>query len=814
MRGPSAGPAAELFEEGWSRVRGRGVGGGAARQRPSSRRSASGSLGRASQMARAATGGRPAVFKYIRTGGCHTPAQLRSQLTYLTTKSTYLFDARGEIDGRSVLTPTEIADLAERFSDDWNAKSITKLGHTAHLLMSFPIGTKPEAVREVAREVCREQFQGDGAHFDYMVAVHTDRAHPHAHIVLNRRSPDGELFYIKQGHHFTFDLFREAMVEHGDRYGLRLEATRRLDRGHTNYAVRSNEVQQAREAGHEPPPERPRKGRELEQARQHVAHASATYRGLAAIASEKGFEQVSQALLRASLTLANNGVVLPTREIVMADTRGSFDGLVQEFGRSVQALEERIATVSPAQRPRLEQGLTEALASVASLNPIGEGSATLTEAPSTFGLYSQGRIEREALGRLDDQRVMAAVDAAVQGTGLSASEVLSRIRVGADNAALEDHWHASDLQAVGRQLGENTARPDAMERALDRLEGAYTRIDVALQEVGVLREARAVGDTRERTQEVTVRGVAQAVTITHPAQRADERAASLAAAGSGLDGRTAPRPVEARAVEAQAPREVARDPLVDATAARARDQLASRPVFGEDHAAQAQPFREALERQLGADELSQLRQGDSAALARITPDRASQQALAKAYLESDATTRDTPIHHRVLREIVSDQMDAQRARYALEDAREEAEQAAAAAAAARGGSVSRGAGREAAGTDDRDPVIVATAARVREQSPREAAFRDPAQARVFNIVIEHELTGRELAQLRQGDEAALSRLSNDRMDRLALAKAYLESDPTTRDTPQHHRVLGEIVSHRLEEQRERDGHEEEGPSHG
>ena len=789
-------PSAELFQDDWSRVRGRGVG---ISTGPGA------SLRRSAQMVRAATGARPAVFKAIRSGGCHSGTELARQLTYLTTKSSYVFDASGRYDGLSVLTPAQIEEVVERFEAVWDPERRTKLGHTSHLLMSFPIGTKPAAVRDVARGVVEQFFQGQGAHFDYLVAVHEDRAHLHAHVVLNRHSPHGEMFYLRSGHHFSYELFREAMVEHGDKYGLRLEATRRLDRGLVTYDARSVEVQQARVMGQELH-ERSRVGPGLALAQRHIALASSTYNGLAGAASHEGFQQVSRALLRASLALARNSIVLPTREIEMVDTQGSFDGLVREFGRNVQALEERISTAPPAQRPRLEQGLTDALASVATLNPLGELSGSLTEAPSTYGVYSQARIETTELGRLDDQRVRAAVDVAVQGTGLSASEVLARVRIGADNAALESHWHASDVEAVGRHLGEGTVLQDATERALDRLEDVYTRIDTALQEVGVLREARVVGETRQQAQEVMVREVAQPATITHSAQQADERAAPLAAESSGLDGRTTPRTVEAWAVEAQAPREVARDPLLDATAARVRNQTASQDVFRGDEIVQAQTFRAALERQLTPDELARLRQGDETALLQVAGERIDRLALAKAYLESDPTTRDAPEHTRVLKEIISDRVDAQR----LQDALEEAEEA----AVARGASTRHGEVRAFPSADDRDPLIAATATRLRDQAPKEAAFRDVAQAHAFHTAIEHELTGRELAQLRQGDDAALSRFSDDRLERLALAKAYLESDPTMRDAPEHVRVLKQIVGEQIDEHRARNGHEEDGHSHG
>ena len=103
---------------------------------------------------------------------------------------------------------------------------------------------------------------------------------------------------------------------------------------------------------------------------------------------------------------------------------------------------------------------------------------------------------------------------------------------------------------------------------------------------------------------------------------------------------------------------------------------------------------------------------------------------------------------------------------------------------------------------------------LRDQAAPDHAFPDPAQARPFRAALERQLTPEELERLRQGDEAALQRLSDDRLERLALAKAYLEGDAATRNTPAHYRVLKQIVSDQVDERRLAHGHDEEGPSHG
>ncbi|NDW60131.1 relaxase/mobilization nuclease domain-containing protein, partial [Yangia sp. PrR004] len=142
--------------------------------------------------------------------------------------------------------------VARRFENQWNERYSPKLGHTSHLLMAFPVGTRGEEVRDITQAVCEKFFQGEGSQFDYIAAIHQDRAHPHAHIVLNRRSKDGEMFFLGKDHHFNYDAFREAMVEAARVHGIRLEATRRLDRGVTTYRAEIDEIYKARDEGRPP----------------------------------------------------------------------------------------------------------------------------------------------------------------------------------------------------------------------------------------------------------------------------------------------------------------------------------------------------------------------------------------------------------------------------------------------------------------------------------------------------------------------------------------------------------------------------------
>ncbi len=123
----------------------------------------------------AAAGHRAAVFKAIRRGGTQTNSQLANQLAYLTTQSTHIVDSSGFLDGNMRLGSQDVKDLTERFAKRWSAEFKPKLGQTTHLLMSFPIGTRGEDVRDIASDVAERFFQTDEGHFDYIIAVHEDR---------------------------------------------------------------------------------------------------------------------------------------------------------------------------------------------------------------------------------------------------------------------------------------------------------------------------------------------------------------------------------------------------------------------------------------------------------------------------------------------------------------------------------------------------------------------------------------------------------------------------------------------------------------
>ncbi|MEL6286083.1 MAG: relaxase/mobilization nuclease domain-containing protein [Pseudomonadota bacterium] len=595
----------EVFRDGWSRIRGSMQGLHVAKQR---------------QFIRAAAGHRAAVFKAIRGGGTHTKSQLSNQLGYLTTKSTHIVDSSGFLDGKTTLGGREIKDLTERFAKRWSAGFKPKLGQTTHMLLSFPIGTRGEDVRDITAKVAERFFQTDEGHFDYIIAVHEDRAHPHAHIVLNRRSQEGEFFFLERDHRFNYDDFRLAMVEEAERFGVRLEATRRLDRGVVHYPARTREVYAAKEDGRVAAP-RPRVGADLERALAEIANTGTVYHALATETSREAREDISDALFRAGELLAQGGKLEAKGDVYMAEEQ-SFDDLRTRYADQVARVQGMIAEKPAVERPRLERSLNEIQARLAHMQPLGLRSGTLTELPSDGGVYSEANIDRDQLARLQEPDVRAQIDTALRGTGILASVVVARIETGAQNAALERQWIADDLARVAESDGLNLERRADLETARDTLNRAHVQLGITLERNEVLRQDGVIDAARDAS--LSDRAVSEV----------DARVATDTARAPVFD------PEVRRVLERERAGEMSA-PFADAN-----EQLA---------------YREAVERELDAEQIDRLRDGDVDVLKEQITDRLDRLYAAKVYLQSDEATANSEAARAVVDEIADREYERDRA---------------------------------------------------------------------------------------------------------------------------------------------------------
>ncbi len=765
----------EVFRDGWSRIRGSMQGLHVAKQR---------------QLVRAAAGHRPAVFKAIRGGGTHTKSQLANQLDYLTTKSTHIVDSSGFLDGKAKLEARDIKDLTERFAKRWDAGFKPKLGQTTHMLMSFPIGTRGEDVRDIATDVAERFFQTDEGHFDYIIAVHEDRDHPHAHLVLNRRSQEGEFFFLGRNHRFNYDDFRLAMVEEAEKYGVRLEATRRVDRGAVHYPSRTSEVYAAKEEGRAPR-ERERVGQDLTRTLAEIANTRTVYHSLAAEASREAREDIAAALFRAGEVLAHGGQMDRTGDVYMAEDQ-SFEDLRSLYAEKLARVQGMIAEKSDAERPVLEKRLIEIQTQVQHMQPLGLRSSTLSETPSEGGIYSEANIDASQRERLAEPDLRSRIDAALRGTGISTSEVVARIETGASNAALEHQWIANDLSKVAEARNLNLERRADLEQARDSLNDVHVALGTLLERENVLRrdgvmEAEPISEQFHyhegavRAMEGTIRQEMRAEGLT--AQQIEDRDWEVVSRAE-------------RRIETE-----------QRTYLAAHPDLLARPG---DVIDRSEPYRETITDAARASEITrevdrimEVRDVRTPVADAVTdefreryPDMPSHLArgLGATYA-AVVEIRDTEAINQVRRENELREGLGSGTRDAL--------------LAARG---------ETAPQSDRTDRLADEIARVLDHERAgelSAPFETEAERDAFRGEIARVLDVRQLDRLTSGDADALEKVLEDRLDRLYVAKVYLQSDAATANTEALRQVVDDLADTEYEKQRatDVDGETERGQVH-
>lgn len=196
-------------------------------------------------------GRRPqAVVKMVRGGGASDVRGLKAQMDYLSRdgeqpllrSERYMGVEIDEVEREIIESawemPPEGSNLADR---------------TSHFIVSFPANSSHDAAERSGRAWAEEMFgSGDygGDSYDYYTAFHTDRDHPHMHVIVNRRGMDnGSWLKVSQRSDLNYDAMRETLVRVAGREGIELEATSRYERAIHDRPIPDAEYRRAKEEG-------------------------------------------------------------------------------------------------------------------------------------------------------------------------------------------------------------------------------------------------------------------------------------------------------------------------------------------------------------------------------------------------------------------------------------------------------------------------------------------------------------------------------------------------------------------------------------
>lgn len=157
------------------------------------------------------------------TGAAKGKQHVKEHLAYVTRNGKLeATNERGEvISGREA-----VKDLA----DEWMIGAPKKAGQrqapdTRNLMLSMPEGTDPEKVLRAAKTFADKTFGGERA---YLLALHTDQAHPHVHLTLKTRGFDGRNLHPRKA---DLQQWREDFAHELRELGVAAEATPRRARG-------------------------------------------------------------------------------------------------------------------------------------------------------------------------------------------------------------------------------------------------------------------------------------------------------------------------------------------------------------------------------------------------------------------------------------------------------------------------------------------------------------------------------------------------------------------------------------------------------
>lgn len=442
-------------------------------------------------IAKAASGqSRAAVFKRIRAGGCKTRASLGNQLSYINDKAVFTYSTMtNPLDEAAVLTGAQKDDIIEAWSETW--RGTTKLGFTSHMLLSFPTDVSTDKVRDIALDWAEHFFESGeyGDQWDYVLAVHDDRAHRHAHIVLNNRGREQRAWFSCWAEGvMSPQLMREKQAEIAEGYGVMLDATTRLERGIFAKAPGIEEIYRAKEDARLP--------REIAMTPEESAIAQAQVVGFA-----KDYAKLADLLdcmdqrhlARAVRTMAKGlgtGTVhqFTAGEIDMKDIQTVGDA-IEYSERTIEALRLKAEELNGEARASFEVKAAPIIRDLSQMVPDPDLRARfgrdLAE-PYPPGAGDERLIEAlqsgqdEALeGILSDAR-----DAGIDGDDLTARIVSG----GTTNYGLAQDWVERDMGAVLAKDGltVETANDDQLDGSLEKVDGVMDRLMERARELGAL----------------------------------------------------------------------------------------------------------------------------------------------------------------------------------------------------------------------------------------------------------------------------------------------------------------------------------------
>lgn len=425
------------------------------------------------------------MVKMVRGGGASTARGLMAQMDYLSRQDDLPLRRSEEYMGVEI-----DAEEAVAMARGWQMPTEGgKADRTSHFVVSFPIGTDPAAAEASGRAWAQEMFGSGnfgGDRFDYYTAFHTDKDHPHIHVIVHRRGMDnGTWLAVSKRSEFNYQTFRDVHVRVAGEHGIDLEATPRLTRGVHERAVPDAEYRRAQAEGRKPVAPSHTEESGIRAAAALVHHARRMEADATALqATDPDFS----ALLRtASERLAHGMEITPDHHDKTTLTQKDLSPMAERLEQArttvrdnFTSMDQTVADIpAGADRVRFERQIAELKAEAAPSMPERDALRAFLQ-PAPDGQYRGMREDNydaryaEIKGQADRQ-----VEQLAERAGLNGIAMVARYSGEAPSRGLAQQYAASEAQEreMSRsQRGEPEETPSQRNAALAQAHQAIQRI--------------------------------------------------------------------------------------------------------------------------------------------------------------------------------------------------------------------------------------------------------------------------------------------------------------------------------------------------
>lgn len=418
--------------------------------------------------------GPQAMVKVIRNGGTTNARGMRDQMSYLEKdgdakleQSERYFGAKLDEEGQEALI------------EAWGlvGESKTNSDKTTHFVVSFPRDTDHGAAYRAGRSWAEEMFASGtyGDVFDYYTAFHTDRAHPHIHIIVNRRGlENGDWLKVSRRSQFNYDEFRAVQVEVAAREGIFLEASPRLARGLSDRPIPDAEIRGAEKDKREAKPPAHTPVTAIRTAAT-IALYSEQFSATAKILAERYPELSSTMQSVASAIKQGRQVLAVDAPNSSRNSLASFEEVKTqseyimsrrtEILSGIEKIDSEIGTMPEGgDRAKLERDASTIKANAAEVMP--DVQELRSHSDQTANGYYQGMCAADAVEKDAKTRADQEVGELAESVGIDPTKFVSRYEGEVAVAqGLADRWRRDEMEDIQKNLTyRETPQHDSAEK--------------------------------------------------------------------------------------------------------------------------------------------------------------------------------------------------------------------------------------------------------------------------------------------------------------------------------------------------------------